>query len=67
MRYRAEATVVLSGMPSSSFVELAQRNGQPLILVGRTEAGADHVHANNKLAAETAVDVFAARGFKNSA
>lgn len=64
LRYRAEATVVLSGMPSSSFVELAQRNGQPLILVGRTEAGADRVHANNKLAAETAVDVFTARGLK---
>ncbi|MBC2885481.1 LacI family DNA-binding transcriptional regulator [Ochrobactrum sp. CM-21-5] len=64
LRYRAEATVVLSGMPSSSFVELAQRNGQTLILVGRTEEGADHIHINNRLAAETAVDIFAARGMK---
>ncbi len=64
LRYRAEATVVLSGMPSSSFVELAQRNGQTLILVGRTEEGADHIHINNRLAAETAVEIFAARGMK---
>jgi len=64
LRYRAEATVVLSGMPSSSFVDLAQRNGQTLILVGRTEEGADHIHINNRLAAETAVEIFAARGMK---
>ncbi len=64
LRYRAEATVVLSGMPSSSFVELAQRNGQTLILVGRTEEGADHIHINNRLAAETAVEIFAARGMR---
>jgi DNA-binding LacI/PurR family transcriptional regulator len=64
LRYRAEATVVLSGMPSSSFVELAQRNGHTLIVVGRNEDGPDHIRINNKQAAETAVDVFAARGMK---
>jgi len=65
LRYRAEATVVLSGMPSSSFVELAQRNGQTLILVGRTEEGADHIHINNRLVPETAVEIFAGRGRSN--
>ena len=64
LRYRAEATVVLSGMPSSSFVELAQRNGHTLIVVGRNEDGPNHIRINNKQAAETAVDVFAARGMK---
>lgn len=64
LRYRAEATVVLSGMPSSSFVELAQRNGQTLIVVGRTESGPDHIRINNALAAQMAVEVFAARGMK---
>ncbi|MFD1198861.1 LacI family DNA-binding transcriptional regulator [Brucella gallinifaecis] len=65
LRYRAEATVVLSGMPSSSFIELAQRNGQTLIVVGRNEDGPDHIRINNRQAAETAVDVFAARGIKH--
>ncbi|MBO1040473.1 LacI family DNA-binding transcriptional regulator [Brucella pituitosa] len=64
LRYRAEATVVLSGMPSSSFVELAQRNGHTLIVVGRNEDGPDHIRINNRQAAETAVDVFVARGMK---
>ncbi|MGH6763701.1 MAG: LacI family DNA-binding transcriptional regulator [Phyllobacterium sp.] len=64
LRYRAEATIVLSGMPSSSFVELAQRNGQPLIVVGRAEQGPDHIRINNVRAAQTAAEVFAARGMK---
>ncbi|WP_414473081.1 LacI family DNA-binding transcriptional regulator [Microvirga sp. M2] len=65
LRYRAEATIVLSGMPSSSIVELAQRNGQPLIVVGRTEHGPDHVRINNARAAQIAVEVFLARGLTN--
>ncbi|MGF6175339.1 LacI family DNA-binding transcriptional regulator [Ensifer sp. 4252] len=64
LRYRAEATIVLSGMPSKAFIELAQRNGQPLIAVGRNEEGPDHVRVNNARAAETAVQVFAARGMR---
>lgn len=64
LRYRAEATVVLSGMPSRSFLDLAQRNGQPIIAVGRNEEGPDHIRLNNRRAAETAVQVFAARGFR---
>ncbi len=62
LRYRAEATIVLSGMPSSSLVDLAQRNGQPLIMMGRTEDGPDHVRIDNAGAARMAVDVFLARG-----
>lgn len=65
LRYRAQATVVLSGMPSRAFIELAQRNGQPLIAIGRNEEGPDHIRVNNKLAAATAVQVFAARGMKH--
>lgn len=64
LRYRAQATVVLSGMPSRAFIELAQRNGQPLIAIGRNEEGPDHIRVNNKLAAATAVQVFAARGMQ---
>lgn len=65
LRYRAQATIILSGMPSRAFVELAQRNGQPLIAVGRSEVGPDHIRVNNRLAAETAVQVFAARGMRH--
>jgi DNA-binding LacI/PurR family transcriptional regulator len=64
LRYRAQATVVLSGMPSRAFIELAQRNGQPLIVIGRNEDGPDHIRINNTLAAATAVQVFAARGMQ---
>ncbi|MGO4387646.1 LacI family DNA-binding transcriptional regulator [Microvirga sp. 2YAF29] len=65
LRYRAEATIVLSGMPSSSLVELAQRNGQPLIVVGRTEHGPDHIRIDNARAAQIAVEVFVARGMRH--
>lgn len=34
--HRAEATVILSGSPPASFFELAQRNGQPLVVIGRS-------------------------------
>lgn len=64
LRYRAQATILLSGMPSKAFVDLAQRNGQPLIAVGRSEIGPDHIRVNNVLAAETAVQIFAARGMR---
>jgi len=64
LRYRAQATIVLSGMPSRAFIELAQRNGQPLIAIGRSEEGPDHIRVNNALAAATAVQVFAARGMR---
>jgi len=62
LRYRAEATIVLSGMPSSSIVELAQRNGQPLIVMGRTEHGPDHIRIDNARAAQVALEVFLTRG-----
>lgn len=55
---------MLSGMPSTSLVELAQRNGQPLIVVGRTEHGPDHIRIDNARAAQIAVEVFVARGMR---
>ena len=42
--HRAEATIILSGSPPSSFVDLARRNGQPLIVLGRSETEADDVN-----------------------
>ncbi|RZS77279.1 LacI family transcriptional regulator [Phyllobacterium myrsinacearum] len=61
--YRAEATIILSGSPPSSFVELARRNGQPLIVLGRSETGADDVNIDNEGAGREAARVFLANGF----
>ncbi|GLK84560.1 LacI family DNA-binding transcriptional regulator [Ancylobacter defluvii] len=60
--YRAEATIILSGSPPASFVELARRNGQPLISIGRSEPGCDHVRIDNDGAARAAARLFVARG-----
>ncbi|MCB4771153.1 LacI family DNA-binding transcriptional regulator [Ancylobacter sp. Lp-2] len=60
--YRAEATIILSGSPPASFVELARRNGQRLISIGRSEPGCDHVKVDNEVAAREAARLFLARG-----
>jgi DNA-binding LacI/PurR family transcriptional regulator len=62
--YRAEATMILSGSPPASFVELARRNGQPLIVIGRSEPGCDHVRIDNEGAARQAAALFVARGYR---
>jgi len=62
--YRAEATIILSGSPPSSFVELARQNGQPLISIGRSEPGCDHVRIDNEGAARAAARLFHARGLR---
>lgn len=62
--YRAEATIILSGSPPSSFVELARRNGQPLISIGRSEPGCDHVRIDNEGAARAAARLFHAQGLR---
>lgn len=60
--HRAEATIILSGSPPASFVDLARRNGQPLIVIGRSEPGTDHVQIDNASAAEQAVAACHAHG-----
>ncbi|SDP83872.1 transcriptional regulator, LacI family [Phyllobacterium sp. YR620] len=62
--YRAEATIILSGSPPSSFVDLARRNGQPLIVLGRSETGADDVNIDNEGAGREAARFFLAGGAK---
>lgn len=56
--HRAEATIILSGSPPANFVELAHRNGQPLVVIGRTEPDADHVRAGNSEASRKAAKAF---------
>lgn len=60
--HRAEATIILSGSPPASFFELAQRNGQPLVVIGRSEPDSDHVLAANAEAAQEAAAAFIAAG-----
>ena len=60
--HRAEATIILSGSPPASFFELAQRNGQPLVVIGRSEPDADHVRAGNSEASRKAANAFVAAG-----
>lgn len=56
--HRAEATIILSGSPPASFFELAKRNGQPVVVIGRSEPDADHVQAGNREASRQAADAF---------
>lgn len=65
--HRAEATIVLSGSPPQEFVELAQLNGQPLIVIGRNDDAYDSAHIDNDTAARTAARLFAADGRKQVA
>ncbi|MDO1581100.1 LacI family DNA-binding transcriptional regulator [Rhizobium oryzicola] len=65
--HRAQATIILSGSPPASFFELAHRNGQPMVVIGRLEAGADHVHAGNSEASCRAAGAFVAAGRKRLA
>lgn len=60
--HRAEATVILSGSPPQSFFELAQRNGQPLVVIGRSEPDADHVRTGNSEASRKAASAFVNAG-----
>lgn len=48
LRYRAEATIFLSGSPPARLVELTRRNGQTLILINRAETGLDSVRCDDR-------------------
>lgn len=60
--HRAEATIIISGSPPASFFELAQRNGQPLVVIGRSEQNVDHVRAGNSEASRNAANAFVEAG-----
>lgn len=60
--HRAEATIILSGSPPSSFIDLARRNGQPLVLIGRSAVGVDSVLPDNAACGRRAAALFLAKG-----
>lgn len=62
LRYRAEATVFLSGSPPASLVELTRQNGQPLILINRAETELDSVRCDDRGGAGRAFEALRAGG-----
>jgi DNA-binding LacI/PurR family transcriptional regulator len=62
LRYRAEATVFLSGSPPASLIELARRNGQTLILISRAETGLDSVQCDDRGGAKQAFEALRMTG-----
>jgi DNA-binding LacI/PurR family transcriptional regulator len=62
LRYRAEATVFLSGSPPESLVELTRRNGQTLILINRAETDLDSVRCDDRGGVRQAFDALRASG-----
>jgi DNA-binding LacI/PurR family transcriptional regulator len=62
LRYRAEATVFLSGSPPAALVDLTRRNGQTLILINRADTGLDSVRCDDSGGARQAFEALCAAG-----
>jgi DNA-binding LacI/PurR family transcriptional regulator len=62
LRYRAEATVFLSGSPPASLIDLTRRNGQTLILINRAETGLDSVRCDDRGGARQAFEALRGSG-----
>lgn len=74
VRYRADASIVLSGMPDKSIIDLCLGSGQRLVLINRDEEqeGLLRINLDDEAAAQTAVQAFWRAGcrqlaFANSA
>jgi DNA-binding LacI/PurR family transcriptional regulator len=62
LRYRAEATIFLSGSPPAGLIELTRRNNQPLILINRAETGLDVVRCDDRGGARQAYEALSQSG-----
>lgn len=63
--HRVEASFVLSGTPPPEFIELARRNGQPVVLIGRGETGIDAVQVANSAPSAHLARLFHAAGHRH--
>ncbi|MFS8049863.1 LacI family DNA-binding transcriptional regulator [Rhizobium sp. BR 314] len=64
IRYRADASVILSGLPDKSITELCLGSGQRLVLINRDEdqSGAFHINLDDREAAGRVVTAFVRAG-----
>ncbi|NLR98193.1 substrate-binding domain-containing protein [Rhizobium sp. P38BS-XIX] len=64
MRYRADASVILSGLPDKSITQLCLRNGQRLVLINRDEdqSGPLHINVDDRASAARVVTAFVRAG-----
>ncbi|MFK0332987.1 LacI family DNA-binding transcriptional regulator [Rhizobium sp. NPDC090275] len=69
IRYRADASIILSGLPDASIVRLCLRNGQRLVLINRDddEPGPLKINLDDFEAGERIVTAFARAGCKSLA
>lgn len=62
LRYRAEATIFLSGSPPARLLDLTRRNGQTIILISRAETDLDSVRCDDRGGAKQAFEVLRMTG-----
>ncbi|POO49952.1 LacI family transcriptional regulator [Agrobacterium rosae] len=64
IRYRADASIILSGMPDKSITDLCLRNGQRLVLINRADeqAGPLRINLDDREAARRAFTAFLRAG-----
>ena len=64
IRYRADASIILSGMPDKSITDLCLRNGQRLVLINRDDeqAGPLRINLDDREAARRAFTAFLRAG-----
>ncbi|MDQ0322558.1 DNA-binding LacI/PurR family transcriptional regulator [Pararhizobium capsulatum DSM 1112] len=69
IRYRADASIVLSGMPDKSITDLCMKNGQTLILINRDDnrPGPLRINLDDREAARTVVTAFLRAGCRQLA
>lgn len=69
IRYRADASIVLSGMPDKSITRLCLQNGQRIVLINRDDEmeGPFRINLNDADAAKTAVIAFLRAGCRKLA
>ena len=69
IRYRADATVVLSGQPDDALIQTCLNNGQRVIVVNRDDAlsGTESIVVTNRVAAREAFQMLYRAGCRNIA
>lgn len=69
IRYRADASIILSGLPDRSITDLCLKNGQRLVLINRDEdrEGPLLINLNDRAAARRAFIAFLRAGCRNFA